>query len=218
MVYCLERDMQSCTFPVFYQPLHNGGGKLFIEHIFSKPMFLDEHKDCKSVLEVCSGPGFIGWYLYNKLKMESVNFLDIHAPVEEDLKMTGEYNNIDFHFSLSDGFKNYTGPKVDLIVMNPPYYVTDEAFDNHIKYMNLKEDQIEHARRITFDKDGELHNNFIENFEKHLTPNGRMVFLEDSRFYPKDNFKNKVPHLCSQFEQFYINQAEGDYYTLTYFK
>ena len=97
-VYCLDKGIQSCKFPVYYDPMHIGGGPLFIDKIFSKPRFLQRHKECKSVLEVCSGPGFIGWYLYNKLKMSSINFLDIHAPVEKDLIKTGKFNNIDFHF------------------------------------------------------------------------------------------------------------------------
>ena len=31
----------------------------------------------------------------------------------------------------------------------------------------------------------------IENFEKHLTDNGRIVFLEDLRFVPKEMFLEK---------------------------
>ena len=45
-----------------------------IKYLFDTDDFLEEHKDCKSVLEVCSGPGFIGWFLYKKLKMDSVHF------------------------------------------------------------------------------------------------------------------------------------------------
>jgi len=216
-VYCLDKGIQSCKFPVYYHPMHIGGGPLFIDKIFSKPRFLQRHKECKSVLEVCSGPGFIGWYLYNKLKMSSINFLDIHAPVEKDLIKTGKFNNIDFHFSCSDGFKNYSGPKVDLIVMNPPFYVTEESFQNHVDWFKLNNSQIEHDRRITYDEGGKLHDNFIENFEKHLTPNGRIVFLEDGRHFDRKLLENRITHLESEFEQFYINDKEGDYYTLTYF-
>jgi|TARA_R110002167_G_scaffold63515_2_gene179324 methylase of polypeptide subunit release factors len=216
--YCLQQDIQGCQYPVFHSPLHGGGGPTFIKHILSKPKFLERHKDCKSVLEVCSGPGFMGWYLHKALSMESINFLDIHAPVEKDLIRTGEYNNVDFHFSLSDGFKNYTGPKVDLIVMNPPFYVTEESFTNHVKYFDLEtEAQINQAKRITYDEGGKLHDNFIENFEKHLTPNGRIVFLEDGRHYDRKLLENRITHLKSEFEQFYIKDKEGDYYTLTYF-
>ena len=217
-IYCLENDIQGCKFPVFHSLNHNGGGPLFVDHILSQPEFLEKHKDCKSVLEVCSGPGFMGWYLYKTLNMDSINFLDIHAPVEQDLIKTGEFNNVDFHFSCSDGFKNYTGPKVDLIVMNPPFYVTEESFTNHVKYFDLKtEAQINQAKRITYDEGGKLHDNLIDNFEKHLTPNGRIVFLEDKRCYDRKILEDRIPHLRSEFKQYYIRNKDGDFYTLTFF-
>ena len=76
--YCIKKDLMGCSFYVYYNRNHIGGGPIFIDYIFSKREFLEEHKDCKSVLEVCSGPGFIGWYLYKTLNMDSAHFLDIH--------------------------------------------------------------------------------------------------------------------------------------------
>ena len=183
--YCVKKDTMGCDFYVYYKGNHNGGGPLFIKYIFGTDNFLEEHKDCKSVLELCSGPGFIGWYLYKNLEMESAHFLDIHKPVGDDIKITCEENNEELNFYHSDGFKSYDGPKVDLIVMNPPFFYTEEQFEHHKKHMGLTdEEKIKTSKRIILDLDFKLHQNMIENFEKHLTDNGRIVFLEDLRFIP----------------------------------
>lgn len=220
--YCADQQPLGCEFTVFYNPDHNGGGPVMIEHTFSKEDFLTEHSDCKSVLEVCSGPGFIGWYLYHKLKLDFVNFLDIHAPVEEDIHKTAEYNNIpesSYNFFLSDGFKNYTGEKVDLIVMNPPFYYTQAQFNQHMRYLGIPEHRREHDARITFDPDLKLHKNLIANFEQHLTDNGRIVFLEDIRFMLPGVITSRVnPVLKYDFKQYNYSGKEPDYYTLTYYK
>ena len=231
-----------CNFYVYYQVGHNGGGTLMIKYLFSKDDFLEEHKDCKSVLEVCSGPGFIGWYLYKTLNMDSVHFLDIHKPVEEDLRMTCEKNNEVLNFYHSDGFKNYDGPKVDLIVMNPPFFITEEQFEDHKKFMGItSKKRIETSRRIILDLDFKMHDNLIDNFEKHLTDNGRIVFLEDIRFIPKEMFLEKYSNKTNikpKYKEYYIapeyfnekgemvrmKNAEyipedvPNYYTLTYYK
>lgn len=240
--YCVQKDTMGCNFYVYYKGEHNGGGPLMIKYLFDTDDFLEEHKDCKSVLEVCSGPGFIGWFLYKKLKMDSVHFLDIHKPVEEDLRITCEKNNEELNFYHSDGFKNYDGPKVDLIVMNPPFFYSEEQFQHHKKFMGFTtEKRIETSRRIILDLDFEMHDNFIDNFEKHLTDNGRIVFLEDIRFVPKEMFLEKYgdrTNIKPKYKEYYIapeyfnekgemvrmKNAEHipedvpNYYTLTYYK
>ena len=236
--YCVQKDTMGCNFYVYYKGEHNGGGPLFIKYIFGTDEFLEEHKDCKSVLELCSGPGFIGWYLYKNLKMDSAHFLDIHKPVGDDLKITSEENNEELNFYHSDGFKNYNGPKVDLIVMNPPFFYTEEQFEHHKKHMGLTdEEKIKTSKRIILDLDFKLHQNMIENFEKHLTDNGRIVFLEDLRFIPKEMITSKIERE-PKYKEYYVAPEFFDekgemvrmensenipedvpnYYTLTYYK
>ena len=86
-----------------------------------------------------------------------------------------------------------------------------------------------------------MHNdNFIDNFEKHLTDNGRIVFLEDIRFVPKEMFLEKYgdrTNIKPKYKEYYIPEyfnEKGEmvrmknaehipedvpnYYTLTYYK
>ena len=222
--YCLEKRLIDCDFEVYYSPEHIGGGPLFIDYVFGKDYFLKKHKDCKSVLEICSGPGFIGWYLYKYLNMESVHFLDIHEPVKDDLELTCNANNEKLNFYLSDGFKNYNGPKVDLIVMNPPFFYTEEQFNGLLENDNItNEKQILNSRRITLDLNFELHDNLISNFNQHLTDSGRIVFLEDSSFIPRKMIESKIPYKgeYKDYKVFFDKKYKLDkpnFYTLTYYK
>ena len=168
--YCVKKDTMGCDFYVYYKGNHNGGGPLFIKYIFGTDDFLEEHKDCKSVLELCSGPGFIGWYLYKNLKMESAHFLDIHKPVGDDLKITCEENNEELNFYHSDGFKSYDGPKVDLIVMNPPFFYTEEQFEHHKNHMGITdEEKIEALHQSSERKGISLDNKTIEYIVSHTS-------------------------------------------------
>ena len=38
-----------------------------------------------------------------------------------------------------------------------------------------------------------MHDNLIENYDKHLTDNGRIVFLQDLNAFPKKSFLKSLP-------------------------
>ena len=73
--------------------------------------------------------------------------------------------------------------------MNPPFFYSEEQFEHHKKFMGFIEKKLKH-QEIILDLDFEMHDNFIDNFEKHLTDNGRIA-LEDIRFVPKEMFLEK---------------------------
>ena len=219
-VYCLEKSPLDCNSPVFFYGWNNGGGPLFIDHIFSNKEFLNEHLDCRSCLEVCSGPGFIGFYLQKYLKLDFVNFLDINEEVEKLINKTFLHNNIKGKFFLSDGLNDYTGEKVDLIVMNPPFFTLEDEFKEHIKISGIEEKEaIERSRLITLDKDFKLHTNLINNCMNILNDNGRIVFLEVIKNIPPnkilEKFNTIVGHTIKEFK---IQSEIPNYYTLTIYK
>ena len=39
--YCAKKNVFDCEFKVYYNPDHDGGGPLFVDHIFSKKESLD---------------------------------------------------------------------------------------------------------------------------------------------------------------------------------
>jgi|TARA_R110001592_G_scaffold10354_5_gene53875 methylase of polypeptide subunit release factors len=221
LTYCADSTLLDCRFPVYYKLENYGGGPDFIEGIYSSKSFLEEHKDCKSVLEVCCGPGFVGWYLYNKFNLDTIHFLDIHKPVLEDIKKTASYNNADYNFYLSDGFENYDGPKVDLIIANSPFMPTEKEYSGFIFNNNITDkDRIENDKRLYLDKDLKLHKNLLENFNSHLTDNGRIVFLQDKKSTTRDTLEQfNFNYSSSNYQEFEVkSRPHYDSYIVTYFK
>lgn len=219
-VYCLEKSPLDCSCPVFFYGWNNGGGPLFIDNIFSKKEFLEEHSDCKSVLEICSGPGFIGFYLQKHLGLDFVNFLDINPEVKRLIDKTYKHNNVKGKFYLSDGLNDYEGEKVDLIVMNPPFFTSEEEFENHINISGIEEKEaIERSRLITLDKDFKLHTNLIDNCMNILNDNGRIVFLEVIKNIPSSKILEKFSTIVGHsIKEFKIQSEIPNYYTLTIYK
>jgi len=221
LTYCAERKLLDCSFPVFYKLENYGSGPNFIESIYSSKSFLEEHEDCKSVLEVCCGPGYVGWYLYNKLKLDTIHFIDIHEPVLEDIKKTASYNKADFNFYLSDGFKDYNGPKVDLIISNTPFMPSEEEYSRYISDNNITDkNRIENDKRLYMDLDLKLHKNLLENFSDHLTDIGRIVFVQDKKSATVDKldqFNFEYSHRI--YEEFKVkSRPHYNSYIVTYFK
>ena len=93
---------------------------------------------------------------------------------------------------------------------------------------------------VFLDLDFKLHDNLISNFEKHLTDNGRIVFLEDLNFISRDFMESKIDENKSgKYKEFCVGREyigkDGkrkqrpentiyeepntpNYYTLTYYK
>lgn len=192
-----------CDFTLYYKQENDGCGALFWDAVYNHEEFLNNHRNCKSILEICSGPGFIGWGIAQTLGIKEVHFLDIHEPVNVDLAKTAKFNKVDYNFHLSDGFKSYKGPKVDLIVVSPPFFTKIEEFE-HFKTNEATlrtEEQVEHHKRRWLDLDMNLHRNVLNNFSKHLNKNGRIVILADKEYIDKDmldaeakNYKRSTYH------------------------
>ena len=219
--YCVDRKLLDCSFPVYYKLENYGSGPDFIESIYSSKSFLEQHKNCKSVMEVCCGPGFVGWYFYNKLKLDEIHLLDVHEPVLEDIKKTAKYNNANYKFYLSDGFKNYDGPKVDLIISNTPFMPSEKDYNRYISDNNIiDKKRIENDKRLYMDLDFQLHKNLLENFSKHLTDNGRIVFVQDKKSATVDKLDQfNFQYSKRIYQEFKVkSRPHYDSYIVTYFK
>jgi len=219
-VFCVDKSPLDCKFPVFYYGKHNGGGPLFIDYIYSKEIFLEEHKECKSALEVCSGPGFIGFYLYKTLNLDFVNFVDINNEVKESVDKTIKHNKVVGTFFESDALESYTGEKVDLIVLNPPFFTTEEEFIEHVKITGVEDKEtIERSRLIVLDKDFKFHSKLINKCFDILTDNGRIVFLEAiDRIDPSKILKEFKSTYRNSYKEFKVANKITNYYTLTIYK
>jgi methylase of polypeptide subunit release factors len=215
--YCAKKNVFDCEFKVYYNPDHDGGGPLFVDHIFSKKEFLKNNKNVKSILELCSGPGFIGWYLFHQLEAETVSFSDLNQQVSEGIKLTNKRYNYNFKFHHSDGFDNYDGGKVDLIVCNPPFFDKEEQLQAFVDWYQIEDEKL--ARYIALDKDFDLHKRIIQQYDKYLNEGGKFILINDKRYNdPKSLVSFAKPDVKYKIDQFNINEKTPNFYTLTFYK
>lgn len=215
--YCVKKSIFDCEFKVYYNPDHDGGGPLFIDHIFSKKEFLNNNNNVKKILELCSGPGFIGWYLFHHLEAETVSFSDLNQEVSEGIKLTNKKNNYNFKFYHSDGFNDYNGGKVDLIVCNPPFFDKEEQLEAFVNWYQI--DNKELARFIALDKDFNLHKRIIQEYDQYLNEGGKFIIINDRRYNePETLVSFAKPNVKYEVNQFKINNKIPNYYTLTFYK
>tara|TARA_Y100000741_G_scaffold358864_1_gene338667 strand:- start:4413 stop:5030 length:618 start_codon:yes stop_codon:yes gene_type:complete len=165
---------------IYYDGPLDGGGRIWIDYIkhYDFPKF-------NSIMEMCSGPGFMGFFLGMKYGVQDIHLVDIHPPCLESIQETNKHNNLDAKFYLSDTFDNYDGPKVDFICANPP----------HLKSMpeNYFED---YDSRILVDKDWYFHKKFFKDIYKYLKVGGHLLLLENKNSFNYD----LIYSMCNRLE------------------
>ena len=156
----------------------NGGGidwvRSFYEYDFPK---------VNSIMEMCSGPGFMGFHIAMKYGIEDIHLIDIHEPCRECIEETNKKNNLNAKFYLSDTFDNYDGPKVDFICSNPPH-------------MPFTPENHKHNPRILIDTDYTFHKKFFKDIDKYLNVGGYLFLLENINFVSPDF----IYSLCDRLE------------------
>ena len=165
---------------IYYDSSLDGGGRIWIDYIkhYDFPKF-------NSIMEMCSGPGFMGFFLGMKYNVQDIHLVDIHPPCIEAIEETNRINNLNAKFYLSDTFDNYDGPKVDFICANPPHL---ESIPK--KYFE------DYDPRILVDKDWYFHKKFFKDIHKYLKIGGHLLLLEN-----KNNFNyDLIYSMCNRLE------------------
>ena len=171
--YSFNKDLLGSNKLIHYLNHHDGGGKYYIEKVlksFNFPKF-------NSLMEMCCGPGFMGYYLMDKFNLPEVQLVDINSDLEDSIRLTNEENNWNGIFHFSNGLLNYYGPKVDFIISNPPHCKTREEF-NKSTNGNINQEN------ILLDEDLKFHKNFLYNLDKALNDNGHLMLFENIEFIP----------------------------------
>ena len=169
---------------IYYEGKLDGGGREWIKYVgqYDFPKF-------NSIMEMCSGPGFMGYFLARKYHVKDIHLVDNYPPCYESIKKTNLENNLDAKFYLSDTFDNYDGPKVDFICSNPPHL--------EIKPDSLKEN-VDYDPRIWIDKDWHFHKKFFKDLHKYLKVGGHLLLMENkSAFGNEMNYSmcNRLDHI-----------------------
>lgn len=188
---------------VFYMPEHDGGGIKFYKE-FQKIL---KNKKIKSVLEFCSGPGFIGFSLLKIKSVKNVTLIDINKKLKKGIERTIKINKLEdkCNFYFGNGLKALKSKKIkfDCIVSNPP----------HIDLKKIKYNLPINDRKIIYDDtDFKIHKDFFKNAHKFLNDKGVILFIENALQSDFNDIVNKKKYPKLKFLRSPKTELPNKYY------
>jgi tRNA1(Val) A37 N6-methylase TrmN6 len=156
---------------VYYAEHLDGGGTTFGVNCLKDPL-VNQHIKKGDILEMCSGPGFMGFYLNFQGYADTLTLSDINAENRKYINKTIENNSLtNTTFLQSDNFRSFNPDmKYDTIVSNPPHFATPRPGGYKDSYQEL----------ISLDQDMLFHKNFFDYVDKHLKEDGRIILVENA--------------------------------------
>jgi len=118
-------------------------------------------------LEWCSGPGFIGFSLLAHGLCQSLTLQDRHAPLGPHIEQTCAWNHCGdrVQFYLGNTLDCMPPSKFDLVVANPPHYLSCPGDANY--------------QRLAVDVDWQAHRDFFRIIPRYLSRDGIIVLQEN---------------------------------------
>ncbi len=153
---------------VFYEEKYDGGGTTFGINSLKHTNVKNQIKK-GTILEMCSGPGFMGFYLNFKGYTDELYLSDINDDVKSGIEKTIEYNNLtNTKFINSNGFTNISKDlKFDTIIINPPHFSSPRIGG----YDSLENEL------MSLDNNMEFHKKFIDEAKYYLKQNGIILLI-----------------------------------------
>ena len=153
---------------IYFKDNLEGGGIAFgVDAIKNNLAFYNISKG--KTLEICSGPGFIGFYLNFIGLADELYLIDINEENRDCINETIKYNELtNTKFIQSDSFKSfYIHNTFDTIIMNPPHY-SSERNGGYIS----KEEEL-----ICMDKDLKFQKDFFRAARNYLKKDGVIILI-----------------------------------------
>ena len=156
---------------MFYEKEYDGGGSIFGINALKDPN-IKKHIKKGRILEMCSGPGFMGFHLNFEGFADELVLADINAYNRKSINQTIDENNLtNVQFVHSNVFLSLSDYGVfDTIVSNPPHFKTPKTNG----YKTLIE------QYISLDKDMELHQTFFEEVIPFIHNESKIILVENS--------------------------------------
>ena len=153
---------------IFYREEHDGGGSIFGINSLKDKRVLNNIKK-GNILEMCSGPGFMGFYLNFLGYCDYLVLSDINNEHNQAISETIEYNKLtNTKFIQSDNFESFDNNMLfDTIIMNPPHYASERDGG----YVSIEEEL------ICMDKDLKFQKAFFKNVKKYLKKDGVIILI-----------------------------------------
>jgi methylase of polypeptide subunit release factors len=153
---------------IIYDEIYDGGGSIFGINALKDERVINVIKK-GNILEMCSGPGFMGFFLNLQGFANQLVLSDINQSHSSYIRETILQNNLmNTKFIQSDGFKSFKIHNMfDTIIMNAPHYSSPREGG----YVS-KEEEL-----ICLDQDLQFHKHFFKSAKNYLKKDGVIVLI-----------------------------------------
>ena len=202
----LEFKINNTT--VYYsQHLDGGGTTIGVNSLNSDKV--KKYIKKGNILEICSGPGFMGFFLKengysNNLLLSDINrenILYINETIEKN-----ELSNV--KFLQSDCFNEFTNDIFfDTIVSNPPHFKTHRPGGYRSS----------HEKLLSLDEDMEFNKRFFNDVKKYLKDDGVIILVENCDGVTEEDIRGMVEgNLTVEYVEYddYKWKGESTFYTI----
>ena len=155
---------------ISYEPHLDGGGTTFGINALNSENVKKFIKIGK-VIEMCSGPGFMGLHLLGAGVCDEFYLIDINNENLKYINETIELNNLNnVKFIQSNGFNELIiNNNIDTIISNPPHFKTTRPGGYRSKHEEL----------ISLDENMDFHKNFFKDVKNYLNKDGVIILVEN---------------------------------------
>ena len=177
----LEFKINNTT--VYYsQHLDGGGTTIGVNSLNSDEV--KKYIKKGNVLEICSGPGFMGFFLKENGYSDNLLLSDINRENILYVNETIEKNKLsNVQFLQSDCFNEFEdGIVFDTIVSNPPHFKTHRPGGYRSS----------HEKLLSLDEDMEFHKRFFIDVKKYLKNDGVIILIENCNGVTEDDIRKMV--------------------------
>jgi len=180
---------------IYYETYLDGGGSIFGINAMKS---ITPHLKKGKVLEMFSGPAFIGFYLKFNGLADELYLSDINIENEECINKTIKENDLkNVKFIHSDIFDSFDENIIfDTIVCNPPHFKTPRPWGYVERFEKL----------ISLDEDMHIHKKFFKDVKKFMHNETKLILIEHPDGITIDDIRNIMG------DEFTIDYTETDKY------
>lgn len=155
---------------IFYDKHLDGGGSTFGINALKSENVKKHIKG--NTLEICSGPGFMGYFSFINGYSSNITFSDINKENKKYIDKTSDFNgfNHNIKFIESNVFDNINDDVTfETIISNPPHFKTPRP-DGY---------RSEHEKLISLDENMEFHKKFFKDVKNFINENSSIILVEN---------------------------------------
>jgi methylase of polypeptide subunit release factors len=192
-----------------YYPQHLDGGGTTIGVNSLDGCHVKKFLKKGNLLEICSGPGFMGFFLKENGYSDNLILSDINIENIPYINQTIEKNNLsNVEFLQSDCFDSFKEDTFfDMIVSNPPHFKTHRPGGY----------RSDHEKLLSLDEDMQFHKRFFKDVTKYLKDDGIIILVENCEGVTEEDIRGMVDgNLTVEYVEYddYKWKGESTFYTI----